>query len=87
MNEKLNAKKVSLSLGIVTGIVSIICALLIAIAPTGTVKLFGSIFHGIDLTKITTTMTIGSAIQGTITAIILALIVGWLFAWIYNRSF
>ena len=83
--EKLNVKKVSYSLGIVTAIVSIVCALLIAVLPSGTMKLFGSIFHGIDITKIQTAMNFASAIQGTIVAIVLALIVGWLFAVIYNK--
>ncbi|MEK6893814.1 MAG: DUF5676 family membrane protein [Nanoarchaeota archaeon] len=83
--EKLSAKRVSFSLGIVTAIVSIVCALLIAITPTGTLSLFGSVFHGIDMSKIQTTMTFASAIQGTIVAIVLALVIGWLFAVVYNK--
>ena len=85
MAEKLNAKIVSFSLAIVAGIISIVCALLIAIAPQATVNLFGSIFHGIDLSKIAKTMTIGGAILGTVEVIVIALIAGWLFAVIYNK--
>jgi len=82
--EKLNPKKVSLSLAATSGIVSAACALLIAVAPQFTVNLFGAVFHGIDLSKIQKTMTVGSAILGTVEVIILALITGWLFAKIYN---
>ena len=82
--EKLNPKKVSLSLAATSGIVSAACALLIAVAPQFTVNLFGAVFHGIDLSNIQKTMTISSAILGTIEVIVLALIVGWLFAKIYN---
>ncbi len=82
--EKLNPKRVSLSLAAVSGILSAACALLIAVAPQFTVSLFGAIFHGIDLTKIQKTMTLSSAILGTIEVIVLALIAGWLFAKIYN---
>ena len=82
--EKLNAKRVSLSLAAVSGILSAVCALLIAAAPKFTVNLFGAIFHGVDLTKIQKTMTFSDAILGTIEVVVLALIVGWLFAKIYN---
>jgi len=85
MSDKLKPKKVSLSLAFVTGIVSIVCALLIAIAPEATLKLFGAIFHGADITKITVAISLGRAILGTIVAIVLALIIGWLFAVIYNK--
>lgn len=85
MTDKLNPKKVSLSLALVTGILSIICALLIAIAPEATLKLFGAIFHGMDITKIAVAISLGRAILGTVTVIILALITGWLFAVIYNK--
>jgi len=82
--EKLDAKKVSLSLAATSGILSVACALLIAAAPQFTINLFGAVFHGVDLTKIQKTMTFGDAILGTIEVIVIALIVGWLFAKIYN---
>ena len=82
--EKLDPKRVSLSLAAVSGIVSATCALLIAVAPQFTLNLFGAVFHGIDMTKIQKTMTFNSAILGVIEVIVLALIVGWLFARIYN---
>ncbi len=81
----LSPKRVSLSLAIVTGIVSIVCALILAIAPEGATKLFGSIFHGLDISKIAVAITWSNAILGTIVAIVAALIIGWLFAVIYNK--
>ncbi|MBS3092663.1 hypothetical protein J4466_04555 [Candidatus Pacearchaeota archaeon] len=85
MAEKLNPKKVALSLASVSGIISIVCALLIFIAPETITKLFGAIFHGIDVSKIATTPTLTGAILGIIEVIVIALIAGWLFAVIYNK--
>ena len=84
MAEKLSAKRVSLSLAAVAGIISIVCALLILIAPQATMNLFGAIFHGIDISQITKTITLGGALLGTVEIIVMALIVGWLYAKIYN---
>ena len=84
MTEKLSAKRAALSLAAVSGIISIVCALLILIVPQFTMNLFGAIFHGIDISQITKPITFGGAILGTVEVIILGLIVGWLFAKIYN---
>lgn len=86
MNDKLSPKRVSLSLAYVTAIVSIVCASLIAIFPLGAVNLFGSIFHGIDISKIAVALSWQNVILGTIVAIVLAFIIGWLFAVIYNKA-
>ena len=83
MAEKLSVKRVSMSLAVVAGIISIVCALLILIAPQATVNLFGEIFHGIDISQITKPITLGGALLGTIEVIIMALIAGWLFVVIY----
>ena len=85
MAEKLSVKRVSMSLAVVAGIISIIFGLLILIAPQATVNLFGEIFHGIDISQITRPITIGGALLGTIEVMIIALIAGWLFAVIYNK--
>ena len=86
MAEKLDGKRVALSLAIVSGIAYIVCALLIAIAPEGTLSFFGALFHGIDITKIAATnLTIGSTILGFVEIIVLGYILGWLFAVIYNK--
>lgn len=86
MAEKLSAKKVALSLASVAGIVYIICAILVAIAPTWTVNTFGALFHGIDISKIAReSVPITSTILGLVEIVVLALIIGYLFAIIYNK--
>ncbi len=85
MAEKLNARRVSLSLAATIGIISVVCALLILIAPQATMNLFGAIFHGIDISQITKPITLGGALLGTVEVAIIALVAGWLFAVIYNK--
>ena len=84
MAEKLNPKTVSLSLAGVSVILSLLCAILIAVAPEATIKFLGSIFHGMDITKIAQPITVSGVLMGLIAIIIVALITGWLFAIIYN---
>ncbi|MDO8508651.1 MAG: DUF5676 family membrane protein [Nanoarchaeota archaeon] len=85
MAEKLNEKKVAFSLAIVAGIVYIVCAILVAIAPAWTVNTFGALFHGIDISQIAKeSVSLGNTITGLVEIVVLALIVGWLFAKIYN---
>ena len=86
MEDKLNTKKVAFSLAGISGVAYIICAILVAISPVGTVKVFRYLFHGIDISKIATTPTLANSILGFFEIVILALFVGWLFAWIYNKQ-
>ena len=85
MANKLNAKKVALSVAYVISIVYITCAIAIAIAPQFIVNVFGALFHGIDISQISTTPTLGRTILGLVEIFLLGYIVGWLFAKIYNR--
>lgn len=85
MGDELNPKRVAMSLASVAGIISIVCALLILIAPEATTNLFGAIFHGIDISQITKPITFGGVLLGTIEFVVIALIAGWLFAVIYNK--
>ncbi len=85
MEDKLNSKKVSLALGSVSFVLSIICLLLIAAAPAIMTNVFGSIFHGIDITQIAAPISWGNAILGVIVVAVIGLIAGWLFAVIYNK--
>jgi len=82
---KLNVNTVGLTTGIVAGIASIVCAILFWIAPAFTLNLFGSLFHGIDLSKITTTLSFGRFSLGLIVSVILGYLVGALFAFVYNK--
>ena len=84
MSDKLNPKMVSLSLVSISVVVSLVCALLIALFPEATLKFFGSIFHGIDMTKIAVSVTFSGVLMGLVAIIIISLITGWLFAVVYN---
>lgn len=84
MSEKLNPKVVSFSLLVVSVIISLLCAVFIAAAPEASLKFFGSIFHGIDITKIATSVTLSGVLAGLIAIAVIALVTGWLFAAIYN---
>lgn len=85
MADKLNSKRTAFSLAIVSGIVYIVCAILVAIAPIFTLNTFGALFHGIDISQIAATPTITNTIIGFAEIVVLALIVGWLFAVVYNK--
>ena len=85
MVDKLSPKRVAYSLASVSAILYIICAILISIAPEATIKLFGSLFHGINIELIAqNTISFGSTILGLIEIVVGSLIIGWLFAKIYN---
>ena len=84
MGTKLNPKVVSISLVVVSAILSLICALLLALSPEVSLKFFGSIFHGIDMNKIATSITVSNVLIGLIAIVIIAFVTGWLFAVIYN---
>ena len=85
MADKLKAARVANALAITAGIVSIVCALLLAIAPQSMTNFFGAIFHGLDISQIEISLTWGRTILGTVVAIFLAWIFGWLYAKIYNK--
>ncbi len=85
MGKTLSPKNVSLSLALVVGIFSLVCALLVAIVPDMAFSLFGSIFHGLDISQISKSVSLGNALLGTVLVAIIALIAGWLYAVIYNR--
>ena len=86
MAEKISSKRVAYSLAVVAGIVYLACAILVAIAPTWTVNLFGALFHGVDITQIErTSVSLTSAILGLIEIIVIGYLIGWLFGAVYNK--
>lgn len=86
MDNKLDEKKVAFSLAGTSGIIYIICAVLIAIFPTGTVRTFGYLFHGIDISRIAReSVPFTETIIGLVEIVALSLIVGYIFAVIYNK--
>ncbi len=85
MAGKLNPKVVALSLVAVSVILSLLCALLIAIAPEATLKFFGSVFHGVDFAQTAAPVTVSGVLTGLVAIAVVAFVAGWLFAEIYNK--
>jgi hypothetical protein len=85
MADKLNAKRVGYSLAAVAGIIYLVCAILVAVAPVWTVSFFGALFHGIDITQIAVApVSLANTILGLIEIIVLGFVAGWLFVKVYN---
>lgn len=85
MAGRLNPKVVALSLVAVSAILSLLCALFIAVAPAATLKFFGSIFHGMDVAQTAAPITVSSVVTGLVAISVAAFVAGWLFTVIYNR--
>lgn len=86
MKEKLSPNGVAYALAAVSGILYILCAIFVAIAPDATLGLFASLFHGINIELIAQkSVSLGSTIVGFIEIVIGSLISGWLFARLYNK--
>ncbi|MEK6952104.1 MAG: DUF5676 family membrane protein [Nanoarchaeota archaeon] len=84
MKHDVNATGIALALTL--GILSIVCLLLVLIAPSFALSLFGSFMHGIDLTKIAVTPSLsGKTLLGLIVAVVGGYIIGAIFAAIYNK--
>lgn len=81
---KFDSKAIALSFSAVVGGISIVCALLLLIAPDLAFALANYIAHGTDLAKISKTATIDGAIIGTIMIMIFSYIAAYVFAEIYN---
>ena len=84
MKSGLSPKVVAVSLAAVSAIASLLCAVALALFPQGAFNFFGSIFHGIDLSQISTPITLSGVFTGLIAVIIIGFLLGWLFALIYN---
>ncbi|MBI5620476.1 hypothetical protein HY949_01735 [Candidatus Gottesmanbacteria bacterium] len=66
--------------------IAVVCALAIILAPDLSLGIAQSWFHGIDLSKVRTTISpsLGSLLYGWITATIGGWVVGYVFANTYN---
>ncbi|MBI2498810.1 hypothetical protein HYV88_01050 [Candidatus Woesearchaeota archaeon] len=84
MKKDVNAS--GIALGLTFLIVSVVCLLLVLIAPGFALSLFGSFMHGIDITKIAITPGFdGRTILGFIVVFISGYLIGAVFASIYNK--
>lgn len=82
----MDTKKTSLAVATFFAVLSLICALAIAIVPELSKSLFGLWFHGIDLETIWNTSNISfiRVIYGLISSFVSAYIATWLFVVIYK---
>lgn len=79
---QLNKRKFALAAAAVMGAWSIICAILVAIAPNLTLKLFSWMAH---LVNLKTGVTFPEAVYGVIEVFVLTYVTAYVFAWLHNR--
>lgn len=83
---KKDVNATGIAAGLTLGIISIICLILVLIAPGFALSLFGSFMHGIDLSKIAITPSIsGRTVLGLVVAVVGGYVIGVIFAAIYNK--
>lgn len=81
---KLNIWPFSLSVGIVTAVASIICGLLIALAPEATMAVVSYLFH-IDLTGLARAITWGGFFAGLVVSVLVMMLGAASVAWLYDH--
>lgn len=79
--------KLALASAATFGTAYLVCAAVVLVAPDFALKLFGWLFHLVNLEQFTggVEVTIGSLIGGLVEVVVYAYLVAWLFAWFYNR--
>ena len=83
---KRNVHATGIALALTLTILNIVCLALLLIAPGFALGLFGSFMHGIDVSKIAITPTLGlSPLLGLVVTLIGGYVIGILFAALYNK--
>ena len=82
---KLNVNAFANASAVLTGIVYVVCAVLVVLLPNFFRAVATSWFHGMDLGAIWTGAPRGNFFLGLVTAMGGTWITGWLFAWLYNK--
>ena len=85
MADSLSAKGIAIASAIVTAIIYMVCFVIVLIAGESSLKFFSLFVHGIDLTGLATTTSLGTGIIGLIVSVIIAYIIGYVFALVYNK--
>lgn len=86
MSQKKDVNATGIALALTFFIISVICLLLLLIAPIFALNLFGLFMHGVDLAKIAVTPTFsGRTLMGFAVALIGGYLIGIIFAAIYNK--
>jgi hypothetical protein len=81
---RLDAKAFGLATGITAGMLFILCAFAVAIAPESTTAFAGYLIH-VDLTGLSRTLTFGSFVGGLLAWTAGTAVTFWISALIYNR--
>lgn len=84
--ETMNVKRAGLAFGFTGALLYVGCALLMMIAGSaGTVTLFNSLLHGLDVSGIVRMeVPLGESLMGLFCTFLLGWLVGSSIAWIYN---
>ena len=84
---KLNQKTIGLALGIVSGLLSLVCVIFIKLIPEQTMNFFGWLIHINKLADLIgpREITLSGAVAGIVVFSVAAYILGWLFAVLYNK--
>ena len=81
---KLDSKAFGIAGGVAAAVVSVACALIVAVAPEFATNLFGNVVH-LDLTPLARKVTWGNAVGGALFWGIGTGVVFAFGAWLYNR--
>ncbi|MBS3146560.1 hypothetical protein J4471_02580 [Candidatus Woesearchaeota archaeon] len=81
---KINPKQFVITLSTFIGVIYVICAILITLAPVTSMKVANLIFHGMDLTKIPKEISFPDIIYGFIVSIISTIIFSMIFVYLWN---
>ena len=76
------------ALAVTVGVVYVVCALAVALFPDGTLALFNTWAHGVDLTLVqrpaTKPLTAAEWIFGLVSAMVAGYLAGALYGWVRN---
>jgi hypothetical protein len=78
--DRLNPLSVGLAMAITLVIVNTLCAAAVALWPDGTITVFNSFAHGLDLEP----LGLGRFLLGLISVGVIGFLVGAVFAWSHN---
>lgn len=80
---------IGLSLSVTAGLLYLICALTVVLAPGAFTAALAKLFHGLNLSALLTpnppAPTLGAVMVGTLLVMIYAFFAGWLFGFVHRR--
>ena len=82
---KLASLKFALAAMITLGIIYVVCAAVVAIAPDFALSLFGWLVHLVNVDQFMMEITAGSVLIGLVQILLYTFVAAWLFAMLYDR--